>query len=365
MFLDANAHLPINPKALKTYQDFNSSIAGHGHPSSLSEPGRAAAIALEESREKIAQLIGANHPNQIIFTSNCTQAAEWGTKIFLSNFKGNYILTSPVEHNAIRNALSVYKSFSDRIENLRINAQGVIDPTINYGLLLPANKVICTHLQNEIGNIYPLQNFKLQIDSKCQYLFSDMSQSLGKIPVNVTDLEVDIAIFGAHKFGGLSVGWMYLKNTEDYQEFGTGSRYFFDRPGTPDVAGIVASTAALEDCISTLPQRTENMMAFQNKLESELINRGVEVIGINTNRSPNTTFIFVPGKAIHLLLELGKLGIHVGLGSACGSMHSGTSPTIDALGRTGNNQDYIRISQFGDYNEKDAEYFITQFDKAL
>jgi len=198
---------------------------------------------------------------------------------------------------------------------------------------------------------------------------SDMSQSLGKMKINVAELNVDLAVFGGHKFGGPSgVGFMYFKDTSDWKEFGTGSRYFMDIPGTPNVGAIVATAAALDESTQTLERRRENMVAFQNRLEPGLKELGFEIIGEGAERCPNTTFVKVPGTrnaGLILMTKLGKLGIHVGLGSACGSIYAGGSPLMEALGKPSDGQDYIRISQFGDYGSQEAERLLGAINGAL
>lgn len=348
LYLDANAHVPFNPKAAKAYLDFSNSKAGHGHPSSLSEPGREAASAMETAREKIAQLIGAKSLNQILFTSSCTQACEWAIDIFFSQDISIPAAISPMEHPAMKDAFEKYSARPSI--KIQVNSDGKL---INLDSL-NSNNIVCTHMQNEIGTIQPLEKFKDKV------LCSDMSQSLGKIPINVTDLNVDLAVFGAHKFGGPGgVGFIYIKDTNWWRPFGTGSRYFMDRPGTPDVAGIVATAAALEDVIQTLPERQQKMVKFKNILENNLKNSNIEIIGETAERSPNTTFIHLPNIAMNAVLALGQKGIHVGLGSACGSMHAGPSPLMKVLGRQGSVHDYMRISHFGEYDNQDADNFFT------
>lgn len=368
LFLDANAHLPVFPETLKAYIEFNQSKAGHGHPSSLSEPGREAATALEEARAKIAKLIGADSPHQIIFTSTCTQAAEWGLRILLNiapEIKNN-IIVSPVEHPAVSEAIDhlIGEKYKESLNKLEVNSEGEVQPpkndSFNYFM---GKKIICTHLQNETGVIQPLTLIKNSFEKK-PLLFADISQSLGKIPLNVNDLEIDIAIAGAHKFGGLGgVGFIYLRDSKWYLPFGTGSRYFMDRPGTPDVAAIVASSLALEKALETLPTRTLKMTQFNSIIESGLKERGFKIIGQGANRCPNTSFIYKKGQAGVLLLTLGAKGIHVGLGSACGSMHTDISQSIKALGLTGTTHDYLRISQWGEYGEAEAKYFLKVLDE--
>jgi cysteine desulfurase len=350
LFLDSNAHTPLSANALKSFINFNNSTAGHGHASSPSVSGRAASLAIEEARGKIAALLGAKASNQIIFTSTCTQACEWGMYI-LEKLAGD-IFISPTEHPAI--SQSAKKYFPDAIE-IKTNKSGIIKK-LDYD----NESVICIHVQNEIGIIQPIEKIH------CKYLFSDMSQSAGKLPINMSSLSVDIATFGGHKFCGAPIGLLYLKNVENWKEFGTGSRYYLDRSGTPDAAGIVATAAALEDAVNTMEERTQNMVDFRDVIESGLLNLGFDIIGKDEERVPNTTFVKLGnGLGMKMLLQLGQNGIHVGLGSACGSMYASSSPLMDKLGIDGSPHDFMRISQFGEYGKKEANIFIDTFNKEL
>lgn len=346
LYLDANAHLPMSKKAIEAYVEFNNSIGGHGHAMSPSSPGRAANAAIEKARDEIAGLLGAESANQIVFTSTCTQACEWGLEILATIHSGSAWIT-PMEHVAVRDKANglfkCNKMLADKDGNIK---------SFDYD----NDVVISTHIQNEIGTIVPIDKYK------CKRLFVDMCQSPGKIGVNLLNSKIDIAVFGAHKFGGpASIGFMYLRDTSYWKEFGTGSRYYFDRAGTPDAAGVVATAAALKEAIETLGQRYDRMVEFRTVLESGLEDMGMKIIGKNSTRCPNTTFFRVGRKmAPHVLLQLGAAGIHVGLGSACGSLSAGSSPLMTALGQGGSARDYMRISQFGEYAGKEATYFLSK-----
>lgn len=361
LFLDTNAHVFLNEKT-------NLSEIKYGHPLSPSLPGRIAAKEIEYAREDIAFLIGAKNANQIIFTTGATQGCEWGLNI-LKNICCNDLVNSSTdlsismsqfEHNAVYDAAT--NIFQNDIKYLKNNSDGVV---FNKLLKFPqnkTNKVVCMHIQNEIGTIQPIKELK----QNCKYLFSDMTQSFGKIPVNVTELDVDIAIGSSHKFGGSSgIGFIYLKNTEHWLPFGTGSRYGLDCTGSPNVTGIKEMSLALKEATKSLDERTNNMITFTNIIEKEFENLGFEIIGKKTNRIPNTTFVNIPKRSLELLLKLEEFEIYCGLGSACGSLHSGPSKTIKALGKEGDIYDYMRISQWGDYGANEAEYFVDCLKKII
>jgi len=342
LFLDANAHLPLTPKALEAYVNFNKSIGGHGHAMSISQPGRQAASALETARTQIAKLIGAENSNQIVFTSSCTQACEWGLEILKAqNFDKVYCST--IEHKSV--AMKARELFGNN--DLFVNKNGVVACTFT-----PPEKsaFVCMHVQNEIGTIQDIENITVPF-------FCDLTQSLGKIPINVSKIpNLRIGIFGAHKFGGpVNVGFIYLRDSNWWREFGLGSRYYFDRPGTPDVGMVVATAVALEEAVKTLSARYHRALNFRSIIESAVKSIGVDIVGENANRIPHATFLNV-GKKMgpHVMAQLEADGIFVGLGSACGSLHSQTNPIMTALGYGGSFQDNIRISQWGDYGEREA-----------
>lgn len=355
LFLDMNAHVPMSHKTLKLLINFSKNKSFFGHPSSPSILGREAAKILEDSRAKIAKLIGAKDPSQIIFTNSCTQACEWA--YYLLKNSGT-LFVSPIEHPAsffgcqAKNGL-IYSKF-------KVSSDGLVNFETDQNI----GSASCIYVQNEIGTIQPINTFKHFYPNAL--LFSDMSQALGKMPVNVTDLQVDVAAFGAHKFGGPSgIGFLYLKDLNNWTEFGSGSRYFMDIAGTPNIEGAFLTAAALQEANDTLTERMDNMKEFQSMLENGLESLNFEIIGKNSPRITNTTFVKTPQNALNLMLELGNKNIHCGLGSACGSLYTGGSPLMRALGRESQGQEYLRFSQWGYYNKKDAEYLLDCLNKMV
>jgi cysteine desulfurase len=342
IFLDANAHLPMNQAGLKAFLDFQKTIGAHGHPSSPSVVGREASIAFERSRAKIAELIGAQSSKQIIFTNSSSEACEWALNILKSKYDKAYM--SPMEHPSIK--YHFRKLFGQ--SELNATKSGMTACEFNT----EDKAVVCIHVQNEIGTIQPIE--KIQAP-----LMSDMTQSLGKVQVDVSSMpNLKLATFGSHKFGGpSSFGFMYIKDEFWWYPMGSGSRYVRDRQGTPDVGNAVATAAALEFAIKTLPARYDRMIRFRNIVENELNDLGLKIIGMGENRCPNTTFFKIGNRmGPYLVGALGSEGIHVGLGSACGSVVTGSHPLMGRLGHGGSAQDYIRLSNFGEYSEREAHF---------
>lgn len=363
--LDCNAHMSLDEVALKEYCLIQNSPAGWGHPSSPNQLGREAARIIEVARSNIATLLGASKPSQIIFTSTCTQACEWGMEMFLYNKSFRSVASSPLEHSAVRSA---YRKVLDCIgetcgieETPPLEYSIPIDPSGQFRPTLPYQKTIAHLLHNEIGTIQDLSLFT------GESLFSDICQAVGKIPLNLSDVKnLDVAVAGAHKFRGpAGVGFIYLKDLNLYETFGTGSRYFMDRPGTPDVASIHATSIALQRAIETMEERKENQQIFSSLIEKEMKSLGFQIIGEDGHRSPSTTFALFPNRAIEILFKLSQYGIHIGLGSACGAVNVGDSPTLKALGLPADSHSAIRISQWGLYGATEAKQFIEVLKKVL
>lgn len=346
-YLDSAAHVPMSKLAQKAYIDYQNSSAGYGHASSPSKIGREAAALLETARNDIAKFLGAEKASQIIFTSTCTQACEWALSIFFNKAKDNVIKYSPFEHPAIK--YLVETKFN--IEKLNIDRCTVNDFIGDY--------IICMQVQNEIGVMQPIEKFS-------GYLLSDMCQSVGKIPIDLKNMNVDLATFAAHKFGGpASIGILYLKNPKDYKQLGYGSRYFQDRAGTPDVGSILATSAALKETLENMPVKLAKMKEFKESLEKVLIDNGLDVIGIRGNRIASISLIHIPEVAFHVLHGLSQEKIYVSVGSACNSKHTGPSLTMQAIGIKAGANDLLRISSNGEYDGKDGEYVAEEIIKQV
>lgn len=364
-FLDANAHVPTvlsekSTEKLNYILDYTYNLAGH--PLSTSDLGLKTAMAIEEARSKICNLLGIKNTNSLCFTHSCTEANDWACKILKANSASNLYI-SPFEHPSMQGAFDKYFSYSKKIP---INVDGFV-------LDFNAHDTICVGVQSEIGIITDLEKLK-----KCTkgLIVSDLAQAIGKIPIALDDSPIDIATFGCHKFGGGSVGCLYLKDPSMWISFDdVGSSYGRDVPGTPNAKDIVISSLALEDAINTITERTENCCEFQILLESGLCLLGFEVICPFGKKISNTTFAKLPSPkscsfikypidGSLFLKELSNRNIFVGHGSACGSFDEDSNAML-AFDRKEKNTSFIRISQFGEYNEQDATIILDAISSIL
>ena len=365
-YLDANAHVPngssLSAKSKKTLISMENSYIAHGHPLSPSKPGKAASTAIEKARDRIAKCLNVNS-HQIYFTRSCTEANAIVCRCLFETDSIKQLSWSPYEHHSMSGPLNNLFSFSNETiyGELEVDKNG---SPIFYPTIL---NCVFVGVQPEIGLI---ADFKAIRKYTKGIFVSDLAQAAGKIPLDLPAMGVDVATFGAHKFGGpIGVGFIYAKNPEfiSYDGMYDVSGYAQDVPGTPNTIDIVAASLALQDSIKVMDIKKENGLNFRRVLEEGLEQFGCKIICKDQNRIYNTTFARVPGmeNGILLLKKLTEKNIHIGLGSACGSFVVQASTTMQALGANDTNMAYVRISQNGDYNEKDAEYILESIYKSL
>lgn len=336
VYLDHSATTPIRPEVVEAMQvalteDF-------GNPSSVHGYGRAAKKALEEAREQVAELIGAQ-PNEIIFTSGGTEAdnmALIGTAL-ANQKKGKHIITSSIEHHAVLDTcrwlekngfevtyLPVDKDALVRVEDL---LAAIRDDTILISIM---------HVNNEVGTIQPIEEIGKIAKEKGIIFHTDAVQSIGKIPVNVDDLQVDLLSASAHKiYGPKGVGCLYVRKGTRIQpiHFGGGQERK-RRPGTENMPGIVGFGKACELARKELPEE-QKLVVLRDKLIDGLLERipDCQLNGHRTKRVPtnvNVSIRYLEGEA--MLLSLDLKGIAASSGSACTSGSLDPSHVLLAMG---------------------------------
>lgn len=336
VYLDHSATTPIRPEVVEAMQV--ALTEQFGNPSSVHGFGRAAKKALEEAREQVAQLIGAQ-PNEIIFTSGGTEAdnlALIGTA-FANQKKGKHIITSSIEHHAVLDTcrwlekngfevtyLPVDKDGLVRVEDLQAAIQ---DDTILISIM---------HVNNEVGTIQPIEEIGKIAKEKGIIFHSDAVQSVGKIPVDVNDLQVDLLSVSAHKiYGPKGVGCLYVRKGTRIQpiHFGGGQERK-RRPGTENMPGIVGFGKACELARKELPEE-QKLVVLRDKLIDGLLERipDCQLNGHRTKRVPtnvNVSIRYLEGEA--MLLSLDLKGIAASSGSACTSGSLDPSHVLLAMG---------------------------------
>ena len=337
IYLDHNATTPIAPEVLERVTSVLQNQIGN--PSSLHSQGRSARVLLDEAREQVASLIGA-FPSEIIFTSGGTEAnnlALLGVALGLGK-AGGHIVTSQVEHPSILNPCLQLESLGFEIDRVTVNRLGCIDSFEDY-LTESTLLVSMQHANSETGVLQDIERVG-EIARKKRILFhTDAVQSVGKIPMRVHELPVDLLSISAHKLNGpKGVGALYLRNgTPDlFSLVCGGGQEKKRRGGTENVAGIVGFGKACELAQNRLSsQRDLSLSSLRDHFLHLVFDRisGVEVFGDLKNMLPNTLNLGFEGvEGDTLLIALDMAGLAVSTGSACSSGAGLPSPVLTAMG---------------------------------
>lgn len=335
--MDHSATTPVAPEVLAAMLPYFGEKFGNA--SSLHRSGREAKEVLEDSREKIAALLGAR-AEEIIFTSGGTESDNLALKgIARKNRKlGKHIITTQIEHPAILETCRALEKDGFEVTYLPVTGEGLVELSTLEASIRPDTILISVmHANNEVGTIQPLEEIGRLAAERDIYLHSDAVQSVGKIPVNVDDLGVDLLSLSAHKlYGPKGVGALYIRKGTKLESIIQGGGHERRlRSGTENISGIVGLARAAELAERDMPREAERLAGLRDRL-AELVLGKVKDAWINgtmKKRLPgnlNFGFKYVEGES--LLLFLDSKGICVSTGSACSSHKLEPSHVLMSLG---------------------------------
>jgi cysteine desulfurase len=310
-----------------------------GNASSLHGFGREAKEALEQSREKVANLLGAG-PEEIIFTSGGTESDNLALKgIARRNRKlGNHIITTRIEHPAILETCRALEKEGFSVTYLPVTDEGLVDIAALEAAIRPETILISVmHANNEVGTIEPIEEIGKLAAEKDIYLHTDAVQSVGKIATKVDSLGVDLLSLSAHKiYGPKGVGALYVRRGSKLESIVQGGGHERGlRSGTENVAGIVGLAKAAELCEEGMAAEGQRLNRLSERLAALVLGRVKDawINGTMKRRLPgslNFGFSYVEGES--LLLYLDSKGIAVSTGSACSSHKLEPSHVLLSLG---------------------------------
>ncbi|HOE46748.1 MULTISPECIES: cysteine desulfurase NifS [Methanothrix] len=337
IYMDHSATTPVAPEVLAAMLPYFGEKFGNA--SSLHRSGREAKEALEDSREKVAALLGAR-AEEIIFTSGGTESDNLALKgIARKNRKlGKHIITTQIEHPAILETCRALEKDGFEVTYLPVTGEGLVELSTLEASIRPDTILISVmHANNEVGTIQPLEEIGRLAAERDIYLHSDAVQSVGKIPVNVDDLGVDLLSLSAHKlYGPKGVGALYIRKGTKLESIIQGGGHERRlRSGTENISGIVGLARAAELAERDMSREAERLAGLRDRL-AELVLGKVKDAWINgtmKKRLPgnlNFGFKYVEGES--LLLFLDSKGICVSTGSACSSHKLEPSHVLMSLG---------------------------------
>lgn len=348
-----------------------------GNANSAHQFGRYSKVAIEDARELIAKLIGAE-PSEIIFTSGGTESDNAIIKGVVAATRKTEIITSTIEHHAVIHPAESLKRNGVKIIYLQPDNSGVIHPDQVAEAITDQTAIVSLmHVNNEIGSINPIKEIADVCSERNVTFHSDTVQSVGKIPVNVRDLGLNALSISAHKiYGPKGIGVLYVKNGTPWIPWlQGGSQERRRRGGTSNVTGIIGLAEALKYATNELETHSSHFNELRkaaiNKLEEKFHGR-YQVNGPQMEGVPHILNIgFIPDgdyalDGEMLLLNLDIEGICVSNGSACTSGAMEPSHVLKGIGTPdGVAKSSIRVS-FGKHNSvEEINYFIEKLDGIL
>jgi cysteine desulfurase len=338
IYLDNNATTPMDPRVLEAMTPYF--LEHFGNAASRNHSfGWAAEEAVDYAREQIASLIGSSS-KEIIFTSGATESNNLAIKGAFEMYgsKGNHIITLTTEHKAVIDTCKKVEKLGADVTYLNPREDGIIDlADIENAITDKTILITIMFANNEIGVIQNIKAISDLAKSKGILFHTDATQAVGKIPVNVEEMGIDLMSFTGHKmYGPKGVGALYVRRKNPRvkvtSQMDGGGHERGMRSGTLNVAGIVGFGKACELCLSEMESEAARLSKLRDKLESELLTLEESYVNGNVqSRLPhvsNISFKFVEGEG----LMMGIKELAVSSGSACTSASLEPSYVLKSLG---------------------------------
>jgi cysteine desulfurase len=336
VYLDYSATTPVKKEVLDEMLPYFSEK--FGNPSSLYGIGLSAKSDLNQAREKLAKLIGADE-REIYFTSCGTEADNWAVigTAKAKKSKGNHIITSKIEHHALLHTCQALEKEGFEVTYLDIDSSGRISlEDLENAITDQTILISIMFANNEIGTIQPIKEISEIAKKHGIWFHSDAVQALGNVPINVKDLGVDMISMSAHKiYGPKGVGALYIRKGIVIPSFiNGGAQENKRRAGTENMAGIIGFGKAAELAGEYLQPHIRQVSELRDYFKDQILARipEVEINGTMEYRLPgNINFIFnyIEGESFLLLMD--AKGICASTGSACSSASLTPSHVLKAL----------------------------------
>ena len=340
IYLDHNATTPLHPEVLEAMTPYLTNRFGNG--SSIHAYGREARNAIDTAREQVADLIGAKSPSEIVFTSSGTEADNHAIKglaeLQRSRNAGHHIITSSVEHHAVLHTCQHLEKHGFDVTCVPVDRYGRIHLDALREAISEATILISImHANNETGTVQPIAEVAEIAATHDIPLHTDAVQSVGKLPLDVQELEISLLSLSGHKlYGPKGIGVLYIRRGTRLENLMHGGSHERNRrAGSENVPAIVGLGAAAQIAKKDRESYVEHLDNLTRKLRNGLHE---ELDGLHENGHPehclpgtlNISFEFVEGES--LILRLDMEGICVSTGSACTSGSMEPSHVLAALG---------------------------------
>ncbi|HOA55723.1 MAG: cysteine desulfurase NifS [Acetivibrionales bacterium] len=364
IYFDHAATTPVKREVLEAMLPYFEEK--YGNPSSVYSIGRASKKAIEEARESVAGIIGAE-PREIYFTGSGTEADNWAIKgaAYANMKKGKHIITTSIEHHAVLHTCQYLESDGFEVTYLPVDEYGLVSPEQLEAAIRPDTILISVmYANNEIGTIQPIAEIGRIAKEKGIVFHTDAVQAMGNIRIDVSKLNVDMLSMSSHKFyGPKGVGALYVRKGTKLTSFiHGGAQERGRRASTENVPAIVGLAKALELADKNMDHHNEKLIALRDRTIRE-IEKNIPFVRLNGHRemrlpgNVNFSFDFIEGESLLLMLDL--KGIAASSGSACTSGSLDPSHVLLAIGLSHETaHGSLRIT-FGDGNtDEEVDYLM-------
>jgi cysteine desulfurase len=356
IYLDYNATTPIDPAVRDAMLPFlgasgDAPLGHYGNPSSTHALGRFAHDAVEAARVQVARLLAAQ-PDEIVFTSGGTEASNHAIKgAFFARMTGGlpglvqrmfghstaHLIISAIEHPATSKPAEFLRKLGGRVTVVPVDGQGLVDPdAIKRALQRDTVLVSIMHANNEVGTLQPIRAISEHTRSRGILLHTDAAQSMGKVPVHVDELGVDLLTIAGHKlYAPKGVGALYIRRGVHLENFLHGAGHEGGRrAGTENVPYLVGLGTACAIAADSFPEAGYRLLSLRDRLWRRLVDSlgsRIVVNGHPERRLPNTLNVSFLGHIGSELLQRVP-GVAASTGSACHEGKVSQSPVLCAMG---------------------------------
>ena len=367
IYFDHNATTPVDPAVAETIARVMTDE--YGNASSVHHFGQRAKALLDDARSAVATLLGGE-ASEIVFTSGGTESDNFalrGVAEALEPTGRRHLIASSIEHEAVLVTLRALARRGWRTTLLSVDASGILRPEALAEALTDDTAIVSVmHANNEIGTIQPVAELARLAHARGALFHTDAVQSIGKIPVDVRVLGVDLLSLSAHKFNGpKGAGALWIKRGARVTAILTGGKHERSRrAGTENVPAIAGLGVAARLAAKKVTTDAPRIAALRNRLEDAILERvpGTVLNGDREPRVPNTTNIsFEAVEAESLLIALDLEGVAVSTGSACSSGTLEPSHVLRAMGLPSpRTQNSIRLSLGAGNTDAEVDFVVSK-----
>jgi len=335
IYLDYNATAPIDPRVAEAMTPY---LHTHfGNPSSGHALGAATKKAVEKARKQIADMLGCG-VDEVVFTSGGSESNNYAVKgaAYARRNKGNHIIVSSVEHPSVSEACRFLERQGYKLTWLPVDGDGLVDPAVVNDAITPQTTLVTVmHANNEVGAIQPIAEISAIANERDVLMHTDCAQSIGKVPVRVGELGVDMLTIAGHKlYAPKGIGALYIRRGVELEKFIHGADHERNlRAGTENVLEIVGLGEACAMVTENVEEYRTHLKKTRDRLEAGLLERypTLRVNGHREKRLPNTLSVSFRGLEANTIVSELSGAVAVSAGAACHTDKVELSVVLEAM----------------------------------